>query len=318
MTRTPTPARRYKYVFQYYGAANKSGPDQVRFKGIAFSPDAVNWRGSEDNPILSPNESFEHENHFLAYVPYKGHWLLLYECAWYALDGTGKHGRYVGDVRLAHSRDGEHFTRVNPHEIFIAKGSPQEWDGQFIVITDKIVIKDDTIYLYYAGMGSEWTSWPTQNQVEGMRQIDPETGKGATARHSLRRMGLATLRLDGFTRMHVSDDVSYGSFVTRPIHLGPAQPGAAVLHVAEQATLTVNVGDTRPRWSWLEVEVLQADRDEVIAGFSRQECGAIIEDAVKVPVKWGGKSLADLAGKTVRLRFNFFGSASLYGFRIGG
>ncbi len=303
----PNPQRRFKYVFQYYGSPNKPGPDQVRFKGIAFSPDAIHWQGGEHNPILSPNESFENENHFLAYVPYKGHWLLLYECAWYAPDGTGKYGRYVGDIRLAHSRDGEQFARVCPHQSLIAKGQPQEWDGQFLVITDKAVIKDDTIYLYYAGMGTEWSSWPPQNQAPGTRGIDEKTGKAPTGKYCLRRMGLATLRVDGFTCMHVADEVSLGSFQTRPIALG----------APEQTALTANLDRTRPGWSWLEVEALDADGQTVLPGYGRKECGPIASDSVRLPVTWAGRTLAELAGKTIRLRFNLYGATRLYSFHLG-
>jgi hypothetical protein len=304
----PNPERRYKFVFQYYDKPNKPSPELVRFKGIAFSPDAIHWKGSPDNPILCPNDSFEHENHFLAYVPYKGHWLLLYECAWYHPDGTGKCGRYVGDIRLAHSRDGEHFARLNPHEMVIAKGEPHEWDGQFIVITDKVVIKDDTIYLYYAGMGTEWTSWPPQNQAPGTRLVDPKTGKGVTGNYSLRRMGLATLRLDGFTCLRVADDVSLGSFTTKPISLGDVgRPG-----------LTVNLANTRPGWSWLEVEVLDAETREPLPGFSRAECGRNTQDSVRAPVRWKEKGLESLAGRMVRLRFHLVGAARLHSFKGSG
>ena len=303
----PRPERRYKHVFQYYDKPNKPGPELVRFKGLAFSPDGLAWHGGADNPILSPNEGFEEENHFLAYVPYKGHWLLLYECAWYSPDGTGLRGRYVGDIRLAHSRDGEHFTRINMHQPVIAKGTPDQWDGQFLVITQHAVVKDDTIYLYYAGMGTEWTSWPPQNQAPGTRLVDPKTGKGRVSAFSLRRMGLATLRLDGFTCMHVPDDVSLGNFTTRPIRIGGADQGG----------LTINLGTTRPGWSWAEVEVLDAQSGQVLEGFGRKECGPLITDAVRVPVTWAGRTLAELAGRTIRLRFNLYGAARLYSFRIG-
>ena len=303
----PRPDRRYKYVFQYYDRPNKPGPEEVRFKGIAFSPDGVNWTESKDNPILCPNDSFENENHFLAYVPYKGHWLLLYECAWYHPDGTGRFGRYVGDVRLAHSRDGEHFARLNNHQAVLPHGNPQDWDGQFVVITDKVIVKDDTIYLYYSGMGTEWTSWPPQNLAPGTRLVDPQTKKGATGKYSLRRMGLATLRLDGFTCMHVADGTSLGHFTTRPIKLGDSP----------RTGLSINLGDTRAGWSWLEVEVLDAGTGEVLPGFSRGQCGPIIQDAVRVGVRWGERTLAELRGRTVRLRFNLVGSARLYSFRIG-
>ena len=55
--------------------------------------------------------------------------LLLYECGWYMPDGTGKFGRYSGDIRLAASTDGQRFARVNPHQQVIARGPRGTWDS---------------------------------------------------------------------------------------------------------------------------------------------------------------------------------------------
>jgi len=302
----PDPQRRYKFVYQYYDAPNKPGPDRVRFKGIAFSPDGFTWQGSPDVPMLGPNDGFEHENHFLMYIPYEGQYVVLYECGWYHPDETGKYGRYVADIRLAHSRDGEHFTRINPHETVIPKGEPNEWDGQFLVITDKAVIKDDVIYLYYAGMGTDWTSWPPTNAVPGDLSHDPESGKGGTGSYCLRRMGLATLRLDGFTCMRTPDALSFGQFTTKPIAWGAPRPSG----------LTVNVSRTRPGWSWVQVEVLDAQTRAPLPGLSREQCLPLSKDGLREPVRWAQARLGDVTAGAVRLRFHLYGGARLHAVRF--
>ena len=44
-----------------------------------------------------------------------------YEYGWYVPNGTGRFGVYCADIRLAVSRDGEHFSRVQPHQPLIGR-----------------------------------------------------------------------------------------------------------------------------------------------------------------------------------------------------
>jgi len=53
----PDPARRYKFVFQYYDAANKPGPEEVRFKGLVHGRDELEWVSAPHNPILWTNSN---------------------------------------------------------------------------------------------------------------------------------------------------------------------------------------------------------------------------------------------------------------------
>ena len=296
----PDPARRFKWIFQVYLPTNKPGPTVARNKILAYGPDERTLHFSEHNPILSPNDGFEQENHFLMLIPYKGHYLLLYECGWYQPDGTGNFGAYMGDIRVAHSRDCEHFTRIDPDRAIIPVGGHGEWDERFQVISDKVIIKDDTIYLYYSGQGNDWTSWPPSNgnRVEGAR-----LPVGAIR---LARMGLATLRLDGFTCMRVSDGISFGNFTTREFEVCDPAP----------EMLTLNLGSTRAGRSWAQVEALDAETGEPIAGFTREDCPLIATDSLRAPVKWKGGSLADLSARRFKLRFHLYGAVELYSFKF--
>lgn len=292
----PDPGRRYKLVFQYYDKATKPGPDQVRFKGMCWGPDELHLRPASSTPLLSPNDGFEHENHFLACVPYKGQYLLLYECGWYQPDGTGRFGRYLADIRLAHSRDGERFTRICPRQPLIARGTPGEWDEQFLVIADKAVIQDGVVHLYYCGQGNDWASWPPGNAAP-----DLAVAPGCT---SVSRTGLATLPLDRFTCLQVDDGTSFGSATTHPIEWtgGPAR-------------LLVNVSDVRPRRDWAQVELLDA-AGRPVAGFTRADCRPLCADALAAPVLWTGGEALPLARAPFRLRFHLFGAARLHAFRL--
>ena len=125
----PDERRRYKLVWQELTESAKPGtPPRVRNKHLAFGPTELSWRPSQRNPIIDPNGGNEHEIHFLAYVPYRGQYLLLYEFGWYHPDGTGRYGRYSADIRIAHSRDGERFTRIRDDQQLIARGLLGDWD----------------------------------------------------------------------------------------------------------------------------------------------------------------------------------------------
>ena len=301
----PDPQRRYKFVWQVKHPPMRPGePDQrtntsaavgVRAKSIAFGPDIEHFTESPDNPIFTPNDGLEDENHFLMMAPYAGMYVIPYEYGWYVPDERDFLGRYRADIRLAVSRDGEHFQRVQPHQKLISRGRHGEWDDGLLVITQEPVIKDDVIYLYYVGDHSYWTEW--------MNDENPEAVKAQSGKWETERMGLATLRLDGFTCLETTDRETPGSVTTKPIAV-----------TDRNVQLVLNMGDVQQDESWIEVEVLDAERDEVLDGFSRAECADVCRDAIRVPVTWKKRTLQQLKASRVRLRFWLYGAARLYSF----
>ena len=300
----PDPQRRYKFVWQARIPTNKPGPETVRAKFLACGPDAEHLTASPTNPVLKPTDGLEQENHFLAMAPYAGIWLMLYEYGWYAPDGTGVYGRYGADVRLAFSRDGARFTRVQPHQPVIPRGAPGAWDGGFLVVSDKIAVKDDTIYLYYCGHGEDWTSWPPGNAVTDY--AGPSPGFVRTD-----RMGLATLPRDRFVCLENADRETPGHAT---LTLGPGDLPHG------DGELLANVSDTRQSRSWIEVEVLDAATGTVLPGFTRDDCVDLCRDGLRIPVRWRDHHLADLAvadlaSRGFKLRCHLYGAARLYALR---
>ena len=289
------PARRYQLVWQTSHASNKWGPEKVRTKCLAHGPDVEQWTASPANPILHPNDGLEQENHFLMLIPYCSQYVMLYEYGWYAPNGTGNFGSYCADIRLAVSRDGEHYHRIQPHQKVIARGGRNEWDGGFLVISDKAVIKDDTIYIYYAGNGEDWTSWPGGNTPESFQFR-------STGCVRLSRMGLATLRLDGFTCLETADRETPGSATTVPIKV--QEP--------EKVRLVLNMADGLPLRNWIQVEILDAATGEPIPGFTRDDCRPIADDGIRVPVQWQSDTLAGITAQRIKLRFGLCGGVRLH------
>jgi len=295
----PNPERRYKLVWQQGYDSNKPGlKKKVRAKCLAFSPDGEHFTASRDNPFLHPNDGPEHENHFLMLAPYEGFWVLPYECGWYAPNDQGLFGQYTADVRLAVSTDGEHFTRVNPYQKLIPRGRHGEWDDCLLVISDKLIILDDTIYLYYCGQGEEWTSWPLENKASGFR-----FERVGSIR--LSRMGLATLRLDGWTCLETADREIPGSATTAPIDL-----------TDKKVRLIVNVSQVQANRSFVQVEVLDAATARPIEGLGQGDCQRIEADSVRAAVTWRDKSLADVRANRIKLRFCISGAARLHSWSL--
>jgi hypothetical protein len=295
----PDPQRRYKFVWQVRVPSNKPGPETVRAKCLAYGPDPEHLTASPANPILTPTDGLEQENHFLAVSPYAGYWLMLYEYGWYAPNGTGVFGSYSADVRLAVSRDGERFTRVQPHQPVIPRGGPGEWDGGFLVISDKIAVKADTIFLYYCGHGEEWTSWPPGNAPAGYE--GPSPGFIRTD-----RMGLATLPRDRFLCVENADRETPGHVTVGQIEVTPSG-----------RELTANVSDTRQGRSWIEAEVLDPATQQPLPGFGREDCLDVCRDGLRVPIRWRDHRLSDLPSRHLRIRCWLHGAARVYALQVG-
>ena len=231
--------------------------------------------------------------------PCGGAWIMAYEYGWYVPNRYGLYGMYAADIRLAVSGDGLRFERVNPHQKVIPRGAHNEWDGGLLVITDKPAVKDGTIHLFYGGAGEDFTSWPPENQSPEFRH---ELGSGGAR---VMRMGLATLREDGFTCLETPDRETPGHATTTPLQL-----------TDRSTRLTVNVGDVRNDRSWVEVEVLDVDSGEPLPGYGCQDCGDICVDGLRRPVEWGGKGLDGIGCDRFKLRFRLYGAARLYGYRF--
>ena len=163
-----------------------------------------------------------------------------------------------------------------------------------LVISDKLVAKDDTLYLYYCGQGEEWTGWPASNEPAAFRY----DSAGAVR---LSRMGLATLRCDGFIGLETTDRETPGHLTTAP--LAVAERGVA---------LTANVSATQQRRSWVAVEVLDAASNEPLPGFGREDCVPIDRDGVQIAAHWRERHLAELSGSRVKLRCWLYGAARLF------
>tara|TARA_Y100000588_G_scaffold361630_1_gene422615 strand:+ start:7712 stop:9109 length:1398 start_codon:yes stop_codon:yes gene_type:complete len=184
--------------------------------------------------------------------------------------------------QLATSRDNVTWRRVSYREAVIPLGSPDSFESQQMMVGAPPVVKDDRVYVYYSG----------DNR--------PHFGGTGAPFETKSGIALATYRLDGFVSIEAGEKPSGGSVTTIPIQFSGTE-------------LEVNADAT---WGEIRVEILD-DTNSVIEGFGEDACEPIRGDSVRHTVGWREKKVAELAGRTIKLRFRLTGS-KLYAFQFVG
>ena len=216
---------------------------------------------------------------------YEGvHFGLLWAYEWPGDLSEGPH-----DLLARHERDIMNFyiltTRgdrpwnlqwVNAQKPLIPRGPTGSFDKDWVQPAINIVTWNGKHWIYYAGARE-------RHDVNGSRPAS---------------IGLATLRLDGFSFFKAKNDS--GFVETRPFKL-----------VGESLQVNADAGNGK-----LRVEVL--DRSgEPVDGLSAAECHPITTDGLRHGIRWGTASLLkSLQGNTIRLRFHLTGKTKLFSFTI--
>ena len=190
-------------------------------------------------------------------------------------------------VELAVSRDLLNWERVGNREKFIPL-SPVEgeknYDTAQLLAANKPIITDTEIWFYYTG--AKWRVHPSYLKTGKYEEI-PDSGA----------ICLAKLRLDGFVSLDAG--ATEGSVLTKPL-------------ILEGKNLHLNVAAPQGE---IRAEILDAEGQKVLSGFSRGECIPVQGDSLNAELKWKKALVSSLAGKTVRLRF-ILRNASLYAFWV--
>jgi len=178
-------------------------------------------------------------------------------------------------TELAFSRDGISFDRLPDRPKLIERGPEGSWDDGMVFGEASWVEVGDEWWIYYAGWDGPHNMPPGQTREVGV--------------------GLATIRKEGFISMR--GPAGGGVLVTRQIEW----PGGELVVNADAAEgeLSVRVTDARRK---------------PLAGFDYADCTPLKTSDVAHRVAWRGGSLADHAGRIIRLEF-LLKSADLYTFR---
>ncbi len=184
----------------------------------------------------------------------------------------GVPGRPLADVGIAVSRDGFNFTRVKNGERIMPLGAPGAFDSGYIFQMYPMVDGDILRVYYRATTG-------TREGTDGFR-------------HNLTSIGVATIRVNGFTYYTLENGVTDGTVTTIPID-SPAGAGRQ---------LTVNVEGIAKSKDSFAVEVLNVATGEPVQGFSLADCMPVNGDGLAIPISWRGGNT--LPAGDIRLRFH--------------
>ena len=278
----PNPDRRYK---AYGQMSARRGGWSIRKGALLYGPDPWTWTRSPQNPVIDPDEGDESQIHFISVLPYKGLYVMLYEYGW--LDPLTS--VYVADIRLAVSRDGERFQRVQPNQPFVRRGGPGDWDGGFLVTSSDLVVRDHEIQVFYAGQPEHWTNWPSENRGEW-------TSSAGSVYPA--QTGLATIPLDGFAALETADGEMPGAVTTIPLKPSATRVG-----------LEISWGNALPGRNWIDVQVVDLAGDPI----STVSPARVVTQGSCVPVVWDDLHSLPV-DREFRLRFGIHGAARLFGF----
>ena len=172
------------------------------------------------------------------------------------------------NVRLVYSRNGKTWHHLNRGQPFLApSGKQSAWDQFMVTIPSKPIVVGDELYVYHGGASCHHDWWITGAR-EGVKA--PEAKDISLARYGL---GMAKLRLDGF----VSLDAGYARraiLITRQL-------------ISEGSQLIVNAHCNNG--GSIAAEIVDVN-DEILPGFSRQECNVFTGDNVQHTFSWNGRT----------------------------
>lgn len=283
------PARRWKIVGQGMSPAGRTvamqwSPDLIHWQGRAkvtnpTAPDAAASEVIYGKAILDPVGGDEGQIYMGSAWVENGMTLCLYE-------PMMPDGPY--DLALAVSRDGIHFSRINPTERVISAGAAGEWDSGIIAFSTAPVRVGDEIRLYYDGSTGH----------HGLR----------SSREDKRSIGLATLPRGRWAYVSPDPKSGRGVLTTIPIDLSGAK----------DTRLTVNVSglSADPPSAHIRVAVIDPLTNRAVPGFTTADCESIVTNGLDVPVSWAkGRAMAEAGLDVAKLRFHVLGgSARLYAF----
>jgi hypothetical protein len=286
-----------------FGDRMTAAPSRVNGKVVAFSrseemfrkygmrtvtrsesEDLIHWTPPE--LVLKPDleDSPNMEFYGMAVFPYAGLFLGALERMYRVPD--------VIDTELAVSRDTRKWTRTRARSCFLPRGSKGCWDSDWVNPAHSAPIRvGEVLYIFYSGRSAA-------------HQVPYPLTQGA--------IGLGVLRLDGFAALEA--DFQEGWALTPPLRW---PGGMLAINADTQRSL-----DGHPGLHHGEMRVECTDAEGApLPGYGRAACDpmtgqfyAAQDDARSGVVRWGQRDTADLAGKTIRLKFHLL-NARLYSFR---
>jgi len=241
--------------------------DHKRRVSMQISSDLQNW--THDRTILVPTETEKPE--FYGMTVFR-----LGDLFWGVLQVYDRTtGLMHGEITW--SGDGEHWSQVPTHSIFLGRGSEGAWDHGMVIAADAPVSQNNELRFYYGGSASD------HNEPDNQRAI-----------------GMATAERDRLVGLRPSTDAP-GYILTRPLLL-PKQGDLLVNAVVSESESTIRAE-------------LRDDDNHVIEGYSLKDCDPFRDSGYTQPITWKGRSIDTAPSPEVRIRFEVT-NAQLFTFDI--
>ncbi|WP_428938817.1 hypothetical protein [Fontivita pretiosa] len=304
------------YRWKMYGQDAYAGypyplPLRTRNLSLVHGATPYDMFGYIENPVLDPRTGHEEDQiHGGLVQPYEGMYVCLYQ-HWWDRD-------WKVDLRLAASRDGIHFTRVQPQTAVLPLGPDGSWDSGMLCTPNFLFARDGKLWLYYRGsIGTLATGRAIAKMQKSPHEqkYDPWT----------MMTGLARLRIDGFAFVTIAP-MQYLPQPMRttevPDYRVPTMGTVTTIPINAEGiarqSLHVNLENFAPGFAWVRAQLRDADSEQVIAGYSFEDCDPLRQGSPDHVVSWrGSPKLDSVTAKRVRVEFQLHGaldSPQLYSF----
>lgn len=191
----------------------------------------------------------------------------------------------ITELKVAYSRDGFYWDRTDRYVFIPSERKEGSWDRGYVQSVGGLcAIVGDQLWFYYTGF-------------EGNPKKKGVRVNGEEMYYFNGSIGVAVLRRDGFVSYSARKE--RGTLVTRPVSF-----------TGEYLFVNVNCPDGE-----LKAEVLDAGNN-VIQGFSANDCKALTVDSTIAQVRWKNKKdLSALKNQPVRFKF-YLADGELYSFWV--
>jgi hypothetical protein len=305
------------YLWKMYGQTAGAGhphPDGRRQRNVNVAhgrmPDELVPFDGES--VLDPRSgSNEDQIHGAMVQPYEGLYVSLYQHWW------GK--EWNVDLRLAVSRDGLHFARIQPEAAVLGLGRTGSWDSGMLTTPNFLLHHDGKLWLYYRGSIGSLATGKAFTQARSKSAEIPQTEGW------IMWTGLARLREDGFAYVTVSawENLDEKPQVRVPNYRIALRGGLKTIPIdargIESRALHVNLENLAAAFASIRAQITDAASGQTIAGYSFADCDPLGASSLDQVVTWrgGSASLSEVKVARVRLEFELTGmmdSPRLYSF----
>ncbi|MEX0727115.1 MAG: hypothetical protein WD065_12640 [Planctomycetaceae bacterium] len=257
---------------KYIGDVKFVFPGKMRVRGIMESDDLIHW--TRPRMTLYPDALDDPKAQIYGHVGFN------YESMWLGIVRV-MHDDIVADsykqttVEMTSSRDGRHWSRVGDRTQIIPLGEPDEWDPHYHDPCTPPVLVGNELWIYYRSL----PLWKDMHD-------------------KISRIGLATLRRDGFVSLDAGD--TPGVVVTRPL----TYSGSKLFVNAQVA-----------EGGYLKAELRTID-GEPAGEYLLENATPIAGDVLAKQVNWRGEaSIPSAEENSLRLVFELK-NAKLYSFWV--